>query len=302
MGDERWGGATGRRLLPAEVLQGQLLCVCRWLRRRPLSRSQAPPPLTAAAGQAAPLSRSPPRPPRHCALPSATCPAGSWRTAYLAAARAAPLCRTHPAAPRPAPPKQAPPSRGRPPGPARPFQQRSSSGGPAAPSACARGAGGAARAWAAGARARGGRPRAAGARAAPAAAAGPPAGTPSPPAAPHQVSRPQRPSDARPRPRLRTSRSPKSVTGSPRPRSISRTLASSVGTSVARILRRSSNSARSFSCSSRSRRADCGRRGRQGWALRAQGGDGSGGNSACCAAAHCPPAADHGAPRATSGV
>jgi len=54
-----------------------------------------------------------------------------------------------------------------------------------------------------------------------------------------------------------TSRSPNSVIGSCSCRSISRTLSSSVGTRVARIFRRSSNSASSFSCSSRSRRLAC---------------------------------------------
>jgi hypothetical protein len=47
-----------------------------------------------------------------------------------------------------------------------------------------------------------------------------------------------------------TSRSPKSVIGSPRARSMVRTLPSSVGTTVLRMRLRSSKSRSSFSCSS----------------------------------------------------
>jgi hypothetical protein len=50
------------------------------------------------------------------------------------------------------------------------------------------------------------------------------------------------------------------VMGCPNARSIVRTLPSSVGTTVARMRRRSSNSRSSFSCSSRSRWPACRRR------------------------------------------
>lgn len=55
----------------------------------------------------------------------------------------------------------------------------------------------------------------------------------------------------------RTSRSPNSVIGSPSCRSSKRTLPSSVGTTVCRILRLSSKSFRIFSCSSLSLLLDC---------------------------------------------